>query len=430
MSFPSPSSPPATRSTSGVSFIKRFDLDRLSLKANFYEHRFRSLSRSSSLGTHESQEQSPITLKSSMLKLSNSITQSARVDSLIKRDASQQQRRLKLLALGQRSTSTIKRLRFTLASPPQPEEVERCRRVVVPSAVKSLLSLAEYVGNTVALFDIIKRQSDIQVLESFLEHGGPVFEVSPGIQKAAMSLWTSPRVQECVKHMNQDCPSAYFLRAMERTLRPDYEPTVIDVIKADDDQKAAATQAKMTFDDILVDVIDAPQPKVQRLTSHFDDTDGFMLSLDLSTYDEYSDGETVNALDQTLRRIKRQCKTSSSAHKPVLLIMYNVAAFRRKLATSPLTKHFSDCREVKDFNTAKKFILQRCRNILHSGQAVFFHYAEDDAEDPTTAEFFKDTIVQLPGLIQCSKNLDVYLGIRPNRRVYPNHRVRQRPSSQ
>lgn len=365
-----------------------------------------------------------------MLKLSNSITQSARVDSLIKRDASQQQRHLKLLAIGQRPTSTIKRLRFSLASPPQPEEVERYRRAIVPSAVKSLLSLAEYVGNTVALFDIIKRQSDIQVLESFLESGGPVFEVSPEIHKAAMSLWTSPRVQECFKQTNQDCPSAYFLRAMERTLRPDYEPTVIDVIKADDDQKAAATQAKMTFDDILVDVIDAPQPKVHRLTSHFDDIDGFMLSLDLSTYDQYADGEKVNALDYSIQRIKRQCKTSSSAHKPVVLIMYNLAAFRRKIATSPLTRHFPECRDAKDFNTAKAFILQRCRNALHSGQAVFFHYAEDDAEDPTTAEFFKDTILQLPDLIQCSKNLDAYLGITPNRRVHVNHRVRMRPSSQ
>lgn len=217
---------------------------------------------------------------------------------------------------------------------------------------------------------------------------------------------------------------------MGRTLRPDYEPTVIDVIKADDDQKAAATQAKMTFDDILVDVIDAPQPKVQRLTSHFDDIDGFMLSLDLSTYDQYADGETINALDQTIRRIKRQCKTTSSAHKPVVLIMYNLAVFRRKIATSPLAKHFSECRGVKDLNTAKAFILQRCRNSLHSGQAVFFHYAEDDAEDPTTPEFFKDTILQLPDLIQCSKNLDAYLGITPNRRVQVTHRVRQRPSSQ
>lgn len=430
MSFPPPSGPqPTARSTSRVSFIRKFDLDRLSLKANFYEHGFRTLSRSSSLGTHESQEQSPITLKSSMLRLSNSIAQSARVDSLIKRDASQRQRQLKILALGQRSTSTIKRLRFALASPPQPEEVERCRRVVVPSAVKSLLSLAEYVGNTVALFHIIKRQSDIQVLESFIEQGGPTWEVTPHIHNAAMSLWTSPRVQECFKQLNQECSSAYFLRATERILQPDYEPTVTDVIKADEDQKAAATQAKMTIDDLLVDIIDAPQPKLQRLTSHFDDTDGYLLSLDLSTYDQYADDPKINALEHTLRSIKRQCKNSASAYKPVILIMYNAAAFRRKIAGSPLTKHFPDYRGAKDFNSAKEFILQRCRKVLHPEQSVFHHYSEDDSEDPSTVEFFKDTVQELPHLIACSKNLDQYLGISPTHVRGPvKHAVRKHSS--
>ena len=425
MSFPPPLDPASSpQTTSRPSLIKKFDLDKISLKANFYEHGLRSLSRSSSLGTHESQRQSSVTLKSSILRLSNSVAQSARLDSLIKREATQRDRQVKLLAFGQRPSTVIKRLRFALASPPQPEEVERCRRMVVPSAVKSLLSLAEYVGNSVALFHIVKKQSDIQVLESFVEAGGPAWEVSVEVSKAAMSLWTSPRVQECFKNMNQDYPSAYFLMAREGVLQPDYEPTLTDIVKSDEDQKATATEAKLAVEDISVDIIDAPQPKLQRFMRHFDDADAFLITLDLSTYDHYPEGSNLSSLELTLQEVKNRCRHNWHGEKPVIVVMYNTAVFRRKVAVS--SNHFSDCRPPKDFQAAKDYVLQRCRRVIHPEQPLFYHYSEDDAEDPLIVDFFKKSVLELPHLIACIKNLNHLVGITPKPGVYMRRHTKAR----
>lgn len=412
MSFPPPSElQPVSRPASKVGFIKKFDLERLSLKATFYEHGFRSLSRSSSLGTQELQEKSPVTLKHSMLKLTNSMAQSARVDSLIKRDASQRERYVRLLAVGQRPTSAIKRLHYALTSPPQADEIERCRRVLVPSAVRSLLALAEHVGNKIALFDIIKRQTDIQALESFVEHDGPTWEVTRKVSKAAMSLWRSPRVQEYYKQMQQGDQSAYFLRATERILQPIYKPTLTDMIKTNEEHTAAATEVKMTVDDITVDIIDAPSPKLSRLMRHFEDADAYLLTLDLSTYDQYADDSTTNLLSRAISSISSRWKINRQSN-PVLLILYNAAIFRRKLPTSPLATHFPSYRGARDFDSAKEHIRACCRKMLKPEQAVFHHYSEDDAEDPATIEFFKESVRELPQLIMCVRNFDEYLGIK------------------
>jgi hypothetical protein len=364
-----------------------------------------------------------------MLKLSNSVAQSARVDNIIKRDANERWRHIKLLAVGQRSSTTIRRLQYAMADAPSLQQSEDCRRIVVSCAVKALLALVEHVGNTVALYEIIMRQTDIQALETFSEHGGPDWMVTPEISAAAMSLWRSPRVQQCYKARTQEASSGYFLRAMERLLQTDYAPSLTDMIKIGSEHGSTATEATIAVEDVLVNLIDAPQPKISRLIKHFEDADAYLLSLDLSSYNEYGEGSTLNLLEANIKSIKRRWKLNSPM-KPVLLVMYHAAAFRRKLATSPLSKHFSDYQGPKDFASAKDFVLQRCRGALHPEQPLFHHFSDDDAEDTAIVDFFKETVLELPHLIVCVRNLENYLGLTEPKSVERYKKKARKPSVQ
>jgi hypothetical protein len=411
--------PVAAKSSSRTNFMKLFASERLKMKSNVYESG-RSISRSSSLDSAESTEQASATLRNTMLRISTSLAQSARVESMIKRDANERQNHLRLVAVGQRPASIMKQLRYALANMPNAEEIQQSRRVIVCSAVKSLLAVVE----------IIKRQPSIQLLESFLADCGPSWEVTPAIKKAASSIWSSKAVQEYIKTIDHDSNAAFFLRATERIISDTYEPTLTDIIKAEE-RPNTAMEFKFAVDDVYVELVNAPQPKIKKLINPYDVAEAFLWTLDLSTYDQYEADCTKSQLQTAIDGFARICSRSSRS-KPVVLVMYNTATFRRKIISSPLAAHLtpsgnrkmSSASTLRDFSASKDLILDKCRGTMYPEQTLRFHFAEDDAEDVTTPEFFKKHMAELPYVIWTVNSIEREMGIGSSSR--PSSRRRNR----
>jgi hypothetical protein len=351
---------------------------------------------------------------------------------MIKRDAVaiERQNHLRLVAVGQRPASIMKQLRYALANKPNAEEIQQSRQVIVSSAVKNLLAVVEHVGNTRALFEIIKRQPSIQLLESFLADCGPAFEVTPAVKRAASSIWSSKAVQEYIKSIDHDSNAAFFLRATERIISDTYEPTLTDITKADE-RPNTAMELKFAVDDVYVELVNAPQPKIKKLINPYDVAEAFLWTLDLSTYDQYEAGSTTSQLQTAINGFSRICSRSSRS-KPVVLVMYNTAAFRRKIISSPLAAHLSplEGRKVsnatasRDFSSSKDMVLDSCRSTMYPEQTLRYHFAEDDAEDATTAEFFKKHAAELPYVIWTVNSIEREMGIGGSSR--PSSRRRNR----
>lgn len=397
-----------SRSYSSPAPAKKFDFDwpftRSRSQAGFHRPGSRA-----STGSHDSTVKSSVTLKNTMLKLSNALAQSMRVDQALKQDSLTKDKHLRILALGQHPATTVKRLRFSMADPPTPKELSQARLSIVPYVIRELLSLSEAMVDKALTRDNMRRLAHTQILESFESEGGPKWSVSASVYESALSIWQTSHVQSCFKLIDQEATRAYFLKAIPRVMHPHYTPSTTDVIKMSD-KPQCVTEAKLIIDDMYVDLVDVPQPKLRRLFRHYEDADAFLLCLDLSTYNQYSEDNEVNELQQALRAFKKSCGSPRLSKTPVFLLMRNTGSFRRKLAKSPLEKHFPNCKDVKTFDDSIKWLLKHFQSYLRSSQLLWHHCAYDDTEDDSTVDFVRDCVMRLPQILSLNKNVDDLLG--------------------
>jgi guanine nucleotide-binding protein G(i) subunit alpha len=187
---------------------------------------------------------------------------------------------------------------------------------------------------------------------------------------------------------------ASFFNSTDRILSPGYRPTLTDVIRAPE-RLNTIRETKLSLEDLNVALIEVPHGSLGRIIHQFDEVDACLLTLDLASYDRYTEeNDGRNTLEQGIRLFKGICRVFSS--KPIFLVCVNFKAFRDKLATSPLSIHFPDYKGGCNPTAAAKFILRRCKQLIVKDQDFFHHFAEDDAEDPSTVQFFKEMTSSLP----------------------------------
>ena len=314
-------------------------------------------------------------------------------------------KRLRIVAYGQHPATLVKRLRYAISGPPSAEEIEQGRRQIIPYVVGQLLAFSKTLENTMLTSENMMRLAYTQDLEFFESDGEPDWIVSQSVFQAALSIWNSNHVQECFKVIDQETPVAYFMRATQRIMHPHYTPSITDMVKIRNEPRTV-TEANLVIDDVQVDLIDVPQPKLRKLIRHHEDANAFLVCLNLSTYNQYSYDSNQNDLERTMNRFRRNCRPSKLSGKPVLLLMYNTGAFRRKLTVAPLRDHFEDCKKIKSYDDAVKWVLKRFRAGLHETQRLLHHFSEDDADDDSTVPFFKQSVALLPQFLNCARMMD------------------------
>lgn len=168
-----------------------------------------------------------------------------------------------------------------------------------------------------------------------------------------------------------------------------------DIIRAPEHLQTVK-ETRLAIDNLNADLIEVPHGRLARVIHQFDHVDACLLSLDLASYDRYNeDDKGRNMLEQGLSLFRGICRSFDT--KPIMLVCVNLNAFRKKLKTSPLSIHFPDFKGGSDASAAANFILRRCKGMVGRDQDLFYHFAEDDAEDPSTIRFLEDKIAGLPG---------------------------------
>ena len=166
-----------------------------------------------------------------------------------------------------------------------------------------------------------------------------------------------------------------------------YVPSSIDIIRAPE-QVRTLRDTRLSLKGVTVELIEPPHNNLPKILNQFEDTEGCLAYVDISTYDRYlKDDDNKTALQMTLHYLQAVFSTGLFASKGVLLFITNTAAFEQKLPTSPLSAHFPEYTGPNDANLAMKFIMKKCKQAVAS-EFLYTHFATN-TEDPTTVQFFK-----------------------------------------
>ena len=160
---------------------------------------------------------SPMTRKPSYLsplEIRDKLARSARLDTLIKKDAAKRTSKLRILALGHNRSSIVKQLRINLGDKLEEREVEAYRKSIVSLVTFALLSVVNYVEDTSGGFVSEQSSRNLEVLRQFArsqstsDHQESDWIIGEEIALAAKSVWGNWFVQQAFSNMNQACTSA------------------------------------------------------------------------------------------------------------------------------------------------------------------------------------------------------------------------------
>jgi hypothetical protein len=126
-------------------------------------------------------------------------------------------------------------------------------------------------------------------------------------------------------------------------------------------------------------------------------------SIDLAAYDKKT-RENTNVLHESLRLFKAMSR-SILGSRPMLLVLMNMGVLEKQLRKSPFNVHFPEYRGQNNATAIGQYILKRCKRTLNNDQEIFSHFANDDAEDVTTIDFFSKYASGLPSLAIMTKIL-------------------------
>lgn len=208
---------------------------------------------------------------------------------------------------------------------------------------------------------------------------------------------------------------------------PDYTPNRTDLIRAPE-KLTTIRETSLAMDDLYAKLIEVPHGKLGRIIHQFDDVDACLFSIDLASYDRYhGEDNQYNVLETSIRLFKGICMSAFLNAKPILLVFVNTSTFRRKLTTCPLSIHFPGYKGGVDGDTSMAFLVRRCKRATAPHQELFVHFAEDDAEDVSTVQFFQKRISRVPATAYVMKALGWQTGPASTVRYSDSSRAVFRP---
>lgn len=135
-----------------------------------------------------------------------------------------------------------------------------------------------------------------------------------------------------------------------------------------------------------------------KIMSQFADVQFCLFTIDQTCYDRYlDDEERTNELQERLTYLKAVCRSSFFSRSIILLVLTNDAAFKKKIAKSPMQAHFPDYTGGNDASAGTKYILKRCRQANNKlDLPLFWHIHDlDTAENEAIDQFFRQSAASM-----------------------------------
>lgn len=157
----------------------------------------------------EGQKKKPRSLSdTTVLRLESSAASSAQIDSLIKKNARERSRIIKVLALGTHHAAIVKQLRSKCGLPYTDDESETYRRSITALVVNALVAIVNYVELNGTGFVSQQSKDHVKVVRNLAKQGAPDWEITPEILRSVNATWENWSVQQSFQTMNQDCVTA------------------------------------------------------------------------------------------------------------------------------------------------------------------------------------------------------------------------------
>jgi len=186
-----------------------------------------------------------------------------------------------------------------------------------------------------------------------------------------------------------------YLSTIERICQPDYQPSTMDIIRAPE-KIDTLKETNVSMDHLTAQFIEYNEDNATKILFQFAGIQFCLFTVDLTCYDQYlDDRQNTNALQDRLSLLKAVSRSAYFAETIILLILTNASAFANKLASSPLSTHFSDYGGGNDVAAAKKYILKCFRQVHRSDLVLFSHfydYSDEQHHFGETAQFFTEAL--------------------------------------
>ncbi|KIY00702.1 uncharacterized protein Z520_03367 [Fonsecaea multimorphosa CBS 102226] len=392
--------------STATKWSKTFDFDGLLLRHKIYQNTFRSMLRRANSPTEErtgEKGQRRALSDTPLIQLKSTARDSAKIDLKLKQDARRLSKEVKILAVGDKHgrSAIVKQMRQRYGRPYSDSEVEQYRQSITSLAIKALVAILDYVkdiGNGL-VSQISRDHADI--IREFAESGTPDWKVPVGLAGSVKHIWNNWHVQQAFSVMQQHGQTAYYLNTIERICQADYTPSHMDIIRA---PEAIDTmkETELIMNSSTLRIIEINEQYAVKIISQFADVQFCLFAIDLTCYDRYrDDAERSNELLERLSDLKSIVRSVHFTKSIILLILTNAAAFRKRIAISPMKSHFEDYNGGNDVNAATKYILKRCKQVNRLDLPLFWHIydcAVDEGEAEAMDHFFMQSAASVPAV--------------------------------
>ena len=189
----------------------------------------------------------------------------------------------------------------------------------------------------------------------------------------------------------------YFFNQVERIARPDYIPTVTDVLKARV-KTTGISETKFKMGNIAIRMLDVGGQRMERSKwiRGFENVPTVIFCVALSEYDMVLlEDESQNRMLESFVVFESVVNSKWFSRSSIVLFLNKTDIFKQKLTYSPLKRCFPEFTGGDDFDSAAEFIKQKFLSLNHSGVHIYPHLtcATDTSQIEFVFSAVKETIL-------------------------------------
>lgn len=265
---------------------------------------------------------------------------------------------------------------------------------------------AKIDSDNVAVAQGRKHVLDYDVLNAVLDYDLSLHSeesFSPDIAQKIKYIYKQPEVQLFIKFQQGNFylidSTHYFLSQIDRIAKPDYSPTVSDILRTRKKTSGIFDFYFQVSPGLTIHMFDVGGQRSERKKwiHCFDNVTLIIFCVALSEYDQVLlEENSQNRLEESLALFDSVVNSRWFARTSIVLFLNKIDIFAEKLPNSPLENHFPDYTGGNNINKAAKYILWRFTQVNRSGLNIYPHVtqATDTSNIQLVFAAIKETILE------------------------------------
>ncbi|PVI02832.1 G-alpha-domain-containing protein [Periconia macrospinosa] len=331
------------------------------------------------------QKNSTLVTKASCLGARQARKRSQTIDQMLEDDARVRIQQWKVLPLGSLSMKeTVKGIKGNNEIGLTKDELISYRHNIHQRVFECIREMVQAIITHNICLNPDENRESFSYLEAHVANADPNALLDEDIGTAVESLWKEISTIETLKS-HDECgigeSTRYFLDEIVRISTPQYLPTEKDVLTSRNAYHGVLEHilewngARMSIVDVGI------QSCERRKWFHlFEDIDAVLYTVDLSQYDQEGDTSRLSFDIEIFTSVVNSKWLTKTA---VVLLLWNVSLFRRKLAHDPLRNYMPEFSGAAHPDASVEWVVDQFSGV--SDKSIYVHLA--DPNDPSTIPF-------------------------------------------